>query len=72
MKYISIVGAIKLPENFRFHVREVVSYLLGKECYINSGGAIGADSYAIAALLRYGKAYRGVIYTEWSCFSGCT
>ena len=69
-KYIGIVGSRKLPENFRFHVREVVSYLLAKDCYINSGGAIGADSHAIAALLRTGKAYRGIIYSAWSYFSG--
>lgn len=70
MKYVGIIGSRALPDNFRFHVREVVSHLLGKGCYINSGGAIGADSYVIAALLRHGKAYRGVIYSAWSYFSG--
>lgn len=70
MRHIGIVGSRALPEKYRFHVREVVSYLLGKGCYINSGGAVGADSYAIAALLRAGKAYRGVIYSAWSYFSG--
>lgn len=70
MKYIGIVGSRSLPDNFRFHVREVVAQLLIKDCHINSGGAIGADSYAIAALLRHGKAYRGVIYSAWNYFSG--
>ncbi|MBI5701439.1 DNA-processing protein DprA [Candidatus Saganbacteria bacterium] len=70
MKCVGIEGSRSLPDNFRFHVREVVSHLLAKGCYINSGGAMGADSYVIAALLRYGKAYRGVIYSAWSYFSG--
>ncbi|MFH1361819.1 MAG: DNA-processing protein DprA [bacterium] len=70
MKYVGIVGSRKLPENFRFHIRKVVSHLLEKECYINSGGAMGTDSYVISALLRAGKAYRGVIYSAWSYFSG--
>ena len=70
MKYVGIVGSRKLPEEFRFHVREVVTHLLAKGCYINSGGAMGADSYVIAALLRTGKAYRGVIYSAWSYFFG--
>jgi len=70
MKYVGIVGSRRLSENFRFHVREVVSYLLGKGCSINSGGAIGADSYAITAILRTGKSYRGVICSAWSYFSG--
>lgn len=70
MKYIGIVGSRKLPEKFRFHVRELVNYLLVKGCNINSGGAIGADSYAIAALLRAGQAGRGTIYSAWNYFSG--
>jgi hypothetical protein len=70
MKYIGIVGSRALPGNFRFHVREVVAHLLAKGCYINSGGAVGADSYAVSALLRMGKSYRGIIYSAWSYFSG--
>ncbi len=81
MKYISIVGSRKLPYHFRFHtrlpckarrcgqVREVVSYILGKGWYINSGGVIGADSYALSSLLRYGKSYIGVIYSAWNSIS---
>lgn len=68
MKYVGIVGSRKLSKNFRFHVREIISYLLGKGCYINSGGAIGADSYAIDTLLRAGKSCRGVIYSAWNYF----
>lgn len=70
MKYIGIVGSRKLPADFRFHVREVVAHLLAKDCYLNSGGAMGADSYVVAAFLRMGKSYRGVIYSAWSYFSG--
>ena len=70
MKSIGIVGSRKLPDNFRFHVRKVVARLLAEDCYINSGGAIGADSFVVSALLRMGKSYRGVIYSAWSFFSG--
>lgn len=68
--YVGIVGSRRLPEKYRFHIREVVSYLLQKDCRINSGGAVGADSYAVAELLRAGCAYRGTIYSAWSYFSG--
>lgn len=70
MRSIGIVGSRALPEKYGFHVRQVVAQLLAKGCYINSGGAMGADSYVIAALLRAGKSYRGVIYSAWSYFSG--
>jgi len=69
-KHIGIIGSRKLPDNFCSHVGEVISCLLAKGCYVNSGGAIGADSYVISALLRMGKSYRGVIYSAWSYFSG--
>ena len=70
MGCVGIVGSRSLLNNFRFHIREVVTQLLAQDCHINSGGAMGADSYVVKALLRHGKSFRGVIYSAWSYFSG--
>ena len=64
-KLIGIIGSRTLPEEYRGKVREMVKYLLGKGYGIASGGAVGADAYALDALLELGQAHRGVIFSPW-------
>ena len=64
-KLIGIIGSRTLPEEYKGKVKDMVKYLLGKGYDIASGGAIGADAYALDALLELGQAHRGVIFSPW-------
>jgi hypothetical protein len=69
-KYIGIVGARKLPLESREKVRETVRKLLEAGYYIASGGAIGADDYALEEVIREGKSFKGIVFAAWDHFSG--
>ena len=60
-KFIGVIGSRTLPEEYREKARGMVRYLLDKGYGIASGGAVGADAYALDALLELGQAHRGVI-----------
>ena len=64
-KYIGVIGARNLPGSQETQVRKVVGYLLGKGYDIASGGAIGADAFALNSLLCFGEARRGLIFSPW-------
>jgi hypothetical protein len=64
-KLVGVIGSRKLPAICKGKVKEVVSRLLDKGYDIASGGAIGADQYALEALLELGAAKRGVIFAAW-------
>jgi predicted Rossmann fold nucleotide-binding protein DprA/Smf involved in DNA uptake len=46
----------------------VVDYLIERGFHIASGGAVGADHYALTQLLERGRADRGVIFGAWDNF----
>ncbi len=64
-KFIGVIGSRTLPEEYREKARGMVRYLLDKGYGIASGGAVGADAYALDALLELGQAHRGVIFSPW-------
>ncbi|MDR2407920.1 MAG: DNA-protecting protein DprA, partial [Bacteroidales bacterium] len=69
-KGIGIVGSRELPESFRGQVADVVRYLLDRGYRIHSGGAIGADLFALQSVIDYGAYSRAAIFSAWSGISG--
>lgn len=67
---VGIVGARSLPDSFAPLVSLVVSSFLSSGFRVTSGGAVGADSFALSALLQQGAASRGIIFSAWDSVSG--
>jgi predicted Rossmann fold nucleotide-binding protein DprA/Smf involved in DNA uptake len=65
-----VIGSRSLPVSFAPLVYHIVSLLLSRGYGIASGGAVGADSFALAAVIRRGVASRCVIYSAWASASG--
>ncbi len=65
-----VIGSRSLPVSFAPLVSHIVSLLLSRGYGIASGGAVGADSFALAAVIHRGVASRCVIYSAWSSASG--
>lgn len=69
-RLVGVVGSRSLPVSFAPVVDRVVSLFLSRGYSVASGGAVGADSFALFALLRQGSCSRGVVYSAWSSISG--
>jgi len=69
-RLVGVVGSRSLPVSFAPLVDRVVSSFLSRGYSVASGGAAGADSLALSAVLRSGSASRGFIYSAWSSVSG--
>ncbi|MBI4611394.1 MAG: DNA-processing protein DprA [Candidatus Rokubacteria bacterium] len=54
-RFVAVVGARALPEAWASQVAEVVRFFLGRGWGIGSGGARGADEYALRAVLAAGR-----------------
>jgi predicted Rossmann fold nucleotide-binding protein DprA/Smf involved in DNA uptake len=67
---IGIVGARALPDDFRDQVSGVVRYLLERGYSIHTGGAMGADLFALRAVIDSGAIDRGMIFSAWSSADG--
>ena len=67
---VGVIGSRSLPGSFSFLVGMVVRFYLSCGFKVVSGGAVGADSYALSALLRYGAAKHGVIFSAWQSVGG--
>jgi DNA processing protein len=65
-----VVGSRSLPASFAPLVSHIVSLLLSRGYGIASGGAVGADSFALESALQHGAASRCVIYSAWASASG--
>jgi predicted Rossmann fold nucleotide-binding protein DprA/Smf involved in DNA uptake len=65
-----VVGSRSLPASFAPLVSHVVSLLLSRGYSIASGGALGADSFALEAVIQQGASARGIIYSAWASASG--
>lgn len=65
-----VIGSRSLPASFAPLVSHVVSLLLSRGYSIASGGAVGADSFAIEAVIQRGTSARGIIYSAWASASG--
>jgi len=67
---VAIIGSRMLPIVYKEKMREVIKQLLEKGYDIASGGALGADEYALESLLELGAAKRGVTFSAWTGFVG--
>ncbi len=65
-KHIGLVGSRQLPAIYKIRIKQVAKCLLDKGYNIASGGAMGADNYALESLLELGVASRGVIFSPWT------
>lgn len=55
MKLVAVVGSRKLPASWADRVSAIVQDLLRRGNRIGSGGALGADLFALQALVRFGR-----------------
>lgn len=69
-RLVGVVGSRSLPASFAPLVSSVVSFFLGQGFRVASGGALGADSFALSALLRQGASSCGLVFSAWSSASG--
>jgi predicted Rossmann fold nucleotide-binding protein DprA/Smf involved in DNA uptake len=69
-RLVGVVGSRSLPVSFAPLVDRVVSLFLSHGYSVASGGAVGADSFALSAVLRQCASARGVVYSAWSSVSG--
>ena len=69
-RLVGVVGSRSLPSSFAPLVSSVVSFFLSRAFSVASGGALGADSFALSALLQQGAASSGVVFSAWSSASG--
>lgn len=69
-RLVGVIGSRSLPVSFAPLVSSVVSFFLSRGFRVASGGAVGADSFALSALLQQGASSRGVVFSAWSSASG--
>jgi len=67
---VGFVGSRSLPASFAPRVSSLVSAFLARGFRVASGGASGADAFALAALLQQGASASGVIFSAWPSVSG--
>jgi len=65
-----IVGSRSLPASFSPFISSLVSALVARGFRLASGGAVGADQFALSALVEQGASASGVVYSAWSSASG--
>jgi len=70
VRLVGVVGSRSLPASFAPLVFSVVSLFLARGFRVASGGAVGADSFALSALLQQGAASSGVVFSAWQSASG--
>ena len=69
-RIIGIVGSRSLPASFSPLISSLVSALVARGFRVASGGAVGADQFALSALVEKGLSASGVVYSAWSSASG--
>ncbi len=69
-RLVGVVGSRSLPVRFSALVGQVVSLFLSRGFGVGSGGAMGADHFALSAVLSSGSSARGVVFSAWSSVSG--
>ena len=69
-RLVGVVGSRSLPVRFAPLVDRVVSLLLSHGFGVASGGAMGADHFALSAVIGQGACSLGVVYSAWSSVSG--
>ena len=69
-RIIGIVGSRSLPASFSPFVSSLVSALVSRGFRVASGGAVGADQFALSALVEKGLSASSILYSAWSSASG--
>jgi DNA recombination-mediator protein A len=69
-RLVGVVGSRSLPASFAPLVSSLVSLLVDQDFGVASGGASGADAFALSALLGQGAASRSVLFSAWPSVSG--
>lgn len=69
-RLVGFVGSRSLPASFSPLVSSLVSAFLARGFRVVSGGAVGADQYALSALVSQGASASGVVFSAWSTASG--
>jgi len=69
-RLVGVVGSRSLPGPYSLLVHTVVSLLSAQGYGIASGGASGADAFALSSLLGRGIAPRSVLFSAWLSISG--
>jgi len=64
------VGSRSLPASFSPLVSSLVASFLARGFQVASGGAVGADQFALSALVEQGASASGVLFSAWSSVSG--
>jgi len=67
---VGVVGSRALPASFAPLVSSVVRSYLSRGFVVASGGALGADAFALSALLQHDTASSGVIFSAWQSLAG--
>lgn len=69
-KGIGVIGSRSLPASYRSQVQAVVSFLVQHGYNIHSGGAQGADNFALEAAISLEACSQFVLFSAWSAVSG--
>ncbi|MBU1729589.1 MAG: DNA-protecting protein DprA [Candidatus Margulisbacteria bacterium] len=64
------VGSRSLPASFSPLVSSLVASFLARGFQVASGGAVGADQFALSALVEQGVSASGVVFSAWASASG--
>lgn len=67
---VGVVGSRSLPASFAPLVSRVVASYLARGFTVASGGAVGADQFALSALVEQGASPRGVVFSAWQSAGG--
>lgn len=67
---VGVVGSRSLPASYASFVSSLVSAFLARGFRVASGGAVGADQFALSALVEQGASSRGIVFSAWSSASG--
>lgn len=67
---IGVIGSRELPESFRAQVSGIVQDLIARGYYIHTGGALGADAFALEAVISADSCSQAVVFSPWVSVSG--
>jgi len=69
-RLVGVVGSRSLPASFSPLVSSLVSAFRARGFQVASGGAVGADQFALSALVEQGLSASGIVFSAWSSASG--
>ncbi len=70
VRLAGFVGSRSLPASFSSLVSSLISAFRARGFQVASGGAVGADQYALSALVEQGASASGVVFSAWSSACG--